>query len=60
VLLDLDRDWLEISIGDGRHQKIAGETVDDVIGPMVNHDVIVRAVRGRRDILNFVDIEQQE
>lgn len=59
--LDLDRDWLEISI-EGRHQKITGvgETVDDIIGPMVNHDVIVRALRNRRGNLSFLDIERQE
>jgi hypothetical protein len=59
--LDLDKDWLEISI-DGRHDKITdvGETVDDVIGPMVNHDVIVRAIRTRRGTLSFIDIEQQD
>jgi hypothetical protein len=59
--LDLDDDWLEIST-DGTHRKITGvgETVDDVIGPMVNHDVIVRVRPGKRKTLTFIDIERDE
>lgn len=37
-----------------------GETVDDIIGPMVNHDVIVRVRRGRNQVLQFIDIEVDE
>lgn len=33
------------------------DAVDDVIGPMVNRSVIVRAVRVSQNKLNFVDIE---
>jgi hypothetical protein len=59
--LDLDKDWLEITI-EGQHQRIKGlsDTVDDVIGPMVNHQVIVRALRDKNGVLSFVDIEQEE
>lgn len=59
--LDLDNDWLEVTSG-GVHHRIekVGETVDDLIGPMVNHDVIVRARRGRRGALTFIDIEPDE
>jgi hypothetical protein len=59
--LDLDKDWLELSI-DGVHQKVTGvgETVDDVIGPMVNHDVIVRTRRSKGKLLKFIDIEVDE
>jgi hypothetical protein len=59
--LDLDNDWLEVTI-DGKHQKVigVGDTVDDVIGPMVNHDVVVRARRGKRGALVFIDIEPDE
>lgn len=59
--LDLDNDWLEVT-SDGLQQKIigVGETVDDVIGPMVNHDVVVRARRGKRGALTFIDIEPDE
>ena len=34
-----------------------GEAVDDLIGPMVNHEVIVHTSRGRGGSLKFVDIE---
>jgi hypothetical protein len=58
--LDLDNDWLEVST-DGKPVKVkgVGETVDDVIGPMVNHNVVVRAMRKRRSY-SFIDIEQEE
>jgi hypothetical protein len=59
--LDLDNDWLEVSV-DGVHKRVTGvgETVDDLIGPMVNREVIVRVRPGRRNSLIFVDIEQEE
>ncbi len=58
--LDLDKDWLEISV-DGTHRRVSGvgEAVDDVIGPMVNHRVTVRA-RAKGKGLEFIDIEQDE
>ena len=54
----LDSDWLEILAGD-ELVKITGvgEAVDDLIGPMVNHEVIVHTSRGKRGSLKFVDIE---
>lgn len=60
--LDLDKDWLELLIDGTEHQKITGvgDTVDDIIGPMVNHDVIVRARRGKGKALKFIDIEADE
>lgn len=56
--VDLDRDWLELSVN-GVTQHISGlsDTVDDLIGPMVNHDVCVRVKNGRSRKLLFVDIE---
>jgi hypothetical protein len=36
------------------------DTVDDVIGPMVNRSVIVRAVGVSQTKLRFVDIELAE
>ncbi len=59
--LDLDKDWLEIAV-DGGTRRVSGlsEAVDDLIGPMVNHDVIVRVRRGRGKQLLFVDIEQDD
>jgi hypothetical protein len=58
--LDLDKDWLEVTSG-GEHHRVVNvaETVDDVIGPMVNRDVIVRVRRGKRG-LTFIDIEPDE
>lgn len=57
--VDLDKDWLEVVVS-GRtvHVKGVGETVDDLIGPMVNHEVRVRIKPGPRNSVLFVDIEQ--
>lgn len=59
--LNLDNDWLEVSV-DGIPTRVngVGETVDDLIGPMVNREVNVRARPGRGRSFNFVDIEQEE
>lgn len=59
--LDLDDDWLEV-VADGEHKHIkgVGESVDDVIGPMVNREVKVSVKIGRRGELLLIDIEQQE
>lgn len=59
--VDLDKDWLEISVdGVTRHVTGLSEAVDDLIGPMVNHDVSVRVKPGKGRQLLFVDIEQEE
>lgn len=54
----LDKDWLDVVV-DGVPIHIDGlqDAVDDVIGPMVNRPVIVRAVRGSKNKFKFVDIE---
>jgi hypothetical protein len=54
----LDSDWLEILAGN-ELVKITGvgEAVDDLIGPMVNHEVVVHTSRGKGGSLKFVDIE---
>lgn len=59
--LDLDNDWLEVTV-DGKHVRVigVGEIVDDLIGPMVNREVNVRARPGKRNNLIFIDIEQEE
>ncbi len=56
--VDLENDWLEI-LAENELVKIkgVGETVDDLIGPMVNHEVIAYASQGRGGALKFVDIE---
>ncbi len=59
--LHLDEDWLEVTVGTDHlrvHQ--VGDAVDDVIGPMVNHSVIVRIVRDARGTLHCRDIEPDE
>jgi hypothetical protein len=55
--LHLDQDWLEVSVN-GEQIRVydVGETVDDHVGPLVNHEVIVQIVRYRGRIL-FRDIE---
>ena len=57
--LHLDKDWLEIVVDSSPPIRIEGlqDAVDDVIGPMVNRSVIVRAVRISTKKLKFVDIE---
>lgn len=59
--LNLDDDWLEVTV-DGAAQRVKGvnEAVDDLIGPMVNHEVKVRVQPGPRNSLLFIDIEQDE
>ena len=54
----LDKDWLEVVI-DGIPVHVEGvqDTVDDVIGPMVNRTVVVRADRLSAAKLRFMDIE---
>ena len=56
--LHLDRDWLDVLV-DGASIHVEGlqDAVDDVIGPMVNRSVVVRAVRISPKKLRFVDIE---
>lgn len=56
--LHLDKDWLDVVV-DGVSMHVDGlqDTVDDVIGPMVNRSVIVRTVRVSQKKRKFVDIE---
>ncbi len=57
----LDKDWLEIVV-DGKPLHVEGlqDTVDDVIGPMVNRSVIVQVTRQSAKKFRFVDIELAE
>lgn len=59
--LDLDKDWLEVS-SEGENLRVegVGDTVDDLIGPMVNQSVLVRAYKGKGKKLKFSDIEREE
>ena len=56
----LDNDGIEI-VSNGETKRIygAGDEVDDRIGPMVNHHVVVRAVK-KGENLHFIDIEAAE
>jgi hypothetical protein len=64
--LHLDKDWLEITTRGADGPKIiriagAGEEVDDVLGPMVNREVLVDVFvkqRGRKYFLR--DIQAAE
>jgi hypothetical protein len=53
----LDQDWLEVAV-DGKHERVygVGETADDIVGPLMNHRVLVQTVaQGGRHL--FRDIE---
>jgi hypothetical protein len=54
----LDEDWLEITV-DGRHVRVfdVGETVDDLVGPLVNHRVVVEVMTQTNGRVLFRDIE---
>lgn len=57
--LDLDKDWLKVETQDGLQVEVnkLSQAVDDVIGPMVNKRVVVRAIRSNKGELRFSDIE---
>jgi hypothetical protein len=57
----LDQDWLEVIV-EGNSVRIDGleDTADDTVGPMVNRQVTVHAIRGRGNKLRFQDIELVE
>jgi hypothetical protein len=57
----LDRDWLEVTVGN-QHIRVShvGEAVDDVIGPLVNKPVIVHVVKDARGRYHFRDIEADD
>ena len=59
--LDLDRDWLELVV-DTQHVHVdqIGDTVDDVVGHMVNRMVIVDALRTPAGRYLFQDIQPVE
>lgn len=57
--LDLDKDWLKVETEDGAQVEVnkLSQAVDDVIGPMVNKRVVVRAIKSKKGALSFTDIE---
>ena len=57
----LDKDWLEVTVDKEHiHVEGVGDTVDDVIGPMVNRPVIVQTVKDKKGRYLFRDIEPAE
>jgi hypothetical protein len=57
----LDKDWLEVTVeNENIHVEGVGDTVDDVIGPMVNRPVIVQTVKDSKSRYFFRDIEPAE
>ncbi|MGH7988561.1 MAG: hypothetical protein ACREQX_20055 [Candidatus Binataceae bacterium] len=60
--LHLDQDWIEITAtGSPGHVRInkASEALDDIIGPMVNHKVIVMAVkRGQKYVYRDIELDE--
>jgi hypothetical protein len=59
--LHLEKDWLELIVeGHSVHIDGLDDAVDDVIGPMVNKPVIVRANRRKQGRLRFIDIETED
>lgn len=56
--LDLDKDWLKVDTEDGTFTvKGLSQAVDDVIGPMVNRKVLVKALKANNGDLTYVDME---
>ena len=57
----LDDDWLELVVNDVRLRVSGvGETVDDLIGPMVNHAVVVQTTKDNKGAYKFRDIELED
>ena len=59
--LHLDEDWLEVIV-DGETRRVVGleDAVDDVIGPMVNREVVVRAFSWTNGKFTYDDMEPAE
>lgn len=57
----LDQDWLDVVLADGTsvHVKGLGDSLDDVVGPMVNRPVSVRTAR-QNEQHRLIDIEIDE
>jgi hypothetical protein len=57
----LDEDWLEITV-EGKHRVVwsVQEAYDDVVGPLMNRPVVVRARQAKNGKLKLIDIEPAE
>jgi hypothetical protein len=60
--LHLDRDWIEIALPDGQHVQVlqTGDVIDDIIGPLVNHKVVVEVTVQPDGKRIFRDIQPYE
>ena len=59
--VDLDKDYLDVSVeGESMHVLGLSDTMDDVIGPMVNRKIKLTAVRNIDGTLRLRDIELDE
>lgn len=62
--LHLDQDWLELTVDPSTNEHVrihdAGEVLDDVVGPMVNRQVIVSVEVGEHQRYRYRDIELDE
>jgi hypothetical protein len=57
----LEKDWIEVYVGDAPVRVTGvGEAVDDVIGPMVNHTVLVHVSKDAKGSFSFRDIEFED
>jgi hypothetical protein len=56
----LDQDWLEVTVGE-EHKRVLniGDTVDDLIGPMINRPVLVKYFVNQKGANIFIDIESE-
>jgi hypothetical protein len=54
----LDQDWLEVTV-ESQHIRVfgVGEMVDDVVGPLMNHQVLVHITTQANGRIIFRDIE---
>ena len=58
----LDKDWIEIVTSKDQHITIneVGETVDDVVGPLVNREVVIQAIKKSAARYALIDIQAAE
>ena len=59
--VDLDHDWMDVLVdGTSIHVVALQDTVDDVIGPMVNRPVVTKVLRTSTGKHKYLDIELDE
>lgn len=57
----LDKDWMVVHRDDGEAMRVerAGDPIDDIVGPMVNHRVLVDvAVRGKKYFYRDIQLDE--